>query len=393
MTILLNKMSRSSTKVVQNGTEHPDRFAGSVGSGTRRLLKTGILSLLFHLFLAVLLIFSLSQTGTKDRPSVYRVTVRPISLAEEPVLEAKASPDLNKNLPIPVRHEPKIQIPKKEKPISRESKREEPEKSADPATDLVLQTALTKVPLEERKQSVEREEEKEIIEPIPLPFASIPTSAEDPKLKNEDSLPILLSLLSPEEKNKNTIPTTGPGEGDGSGAGSGGSGRGPGDGRGELSGKAGNGSGSGPGQEGPGRGGSGNGQGIGHGGFGGKGSGDGSGQGGGGSGGSGSGSGLGQGGRGGGNGGASIPRSRFENPRPDYPKEAREKGYQGEVLLRVEVLPNGRVGELELKKSSGYKLLDQSALDTVKRWRFIPATKAGTPIPFWVNIPIKFQLL
>ncbi len=343
------------------------------------------------------MIFSLSQTDTKDEPSVYRVTVRPISLPKEPIREAKAPQDLNKNSPIPVRHEPKIQIPKKENPLSRESKREEPEKSVNHATDIVVQPAVTKVHLEEKKQSVEREEEKEIIEPIPLPFASTSSSAEDPKLKNEDSLPILLSLLSPEEKNKDTIPSTGPGEGGGSGAGSGGSGRGPGDGRGELSVKAGNGSGSGPGQGGPGRGesgrgGPGNGQGIGQGGFGGKGAGDGSGQGGG-PGGPGNESGPGQGGRGGGNGGASIPRSRFENPRPDYPKEAREKGYQGEVLLRVEVLPNGSVGELELKKSSGYKLLDQSALKTVKQWRFIPATKAGTPIPFWVNIPIKFQLL
>ncbi len=63
------------------------------------------------------------------------------------------------------------------------------------------------------------------------------------------------------------------------------------------------------------------------------------------------------------------------------------------MLLRVEVLPDGRVGQLELKKSSGYRVLDLSALNTVKRWRFIPATKAGTPIPFWINIPVKFQLL
>lgn len=81
-----------------------------------------------------------------------------------------------------------------------------------------------------------------------------------------------------------------------------------------------------------------------------------------------------------------------ENPKPLYPQEARKRGYQGEVVLRVEVLSNGRVGQVEVKKSSGYKLLDQSALTTVKQWRFIPAKKGDNTIPLWVNIPIKFQL-
>ena len=81
-----------------------------------------------------------------------------------------------------------------------------------------------------------------------------------------------------------------------------------------------------------------------------------------------------------------------ENPKPSYPREAREKGYQGEVLLRVEVLSNGRVGEIEVARSSGHEILDRSALSTVKQWKFIPARKGEEPIPLWVNIPIKFQL-
>ena len=72
--------------------------------------------------------------------------------------------------------------------------------------------------------------------------------------------------------------------------------------------------------------------------------------------------------------------------------EAREKGYEGEVVLKVEVLINGRVGQIEIKKSSGYELLDHSALTTVKQWRFIPAKKGDVTIPLWVNIPVKFQL-
>jgi TonB family protein len=81
-----------------------------------------------------------------------------------------------------------------------------------------------------------------------------------------------------------------------------------------------------------------------------------------------------------------------ENPKPLYPQEARKKGYEGEVVLRVEVLSNGRVGQVEVKKSSGHELLDRSALTTVKQWRFIPAKKRENAISLWVNIPIKFQL-
>ncbi len=91
--------------------------------------------------------------------------------------------------------------------------------------------------------------------------------------------------------------------------------------------------------------------------------------------------------------GSNGGRPRYiDNPKPVYPQEAREKGHQGEVVLRVEVLVNGRVGQIEIKRSSGYELLDHSALTTVRQWRFVPAKKGEVSIPLWVNIPIKFQL-
>jgi periplasmic protein TonB len=80
------------------------------------------------------------------------------------------------------------------------------------------------------------------------------------------------------------------------------------------------------------------------------------------------------------------------NPKPFYPREARKKGFQGEVVLRVEVLSNGLVGQVEVRKSSGHEILDRSALSAVKEWKFLPAKKGENTISFWVNIPIKFQL-
>jgi TonB family protein len=87
----------------------------------------------------------------------------------------------------------------------------------------------------------------------------------------------------------------------------------------------------------------------------------------------------------------SSPRY-IEDPEPEYPLEARQKGYEGKVLLKVEVLTNGRVGTVEVERSSGYKALDQSAFEAMKKWRFIPAKRGKVPIRSWVNILITFQL-
>jgi TonB family protein len=89
--------------------------------------------------------------------------------------------------------------------------------------------------------------------------------------------------------------------------------------------------------------------------------------------------------------GVSSPRY-VENPKPEYPLEARQQGCHGKVLLRVEVLTNGRVGKVEMEKSSGYEALDRSALEAMKTWRFIPAKRGKVPIRSWVNILITFQL-
>ena len=86
-----------------------------------------------------------------------------------------------------------------------------------------------------------------------------------------------------------------------------------------------------------------------------------------------------------------IPRYD-RNPKPPYPRIARRRGYEGVVVLKVEILPNGRVGELRVKSSSGHRILDRCALKTVKKWRFIPAKRGVDPIRDWGDIIIKFQL-
>ena len=55
-------------------------------------------------------------------------------------------------------------------------------------------------------------------------------------------------------------------------------------------------------------------------------------------------------------------------------------------------MPDGSSGEVMLHRSSEFEALDKAAIETVKKWRFKPATKNGEPIEQWVNIPITFSL-
>jgi protein TonB len=82
----------------------------------------------------------------------------------------------------------------------------------------------------------------------------------------------------------------------------------------------------------------------------------------------------------------------LRNPVPPYPVEARREGQEGLVLLVVAVDRAGRPEKISLGKSSGFPLLDDSALTAVRRWKFKPARMGGLPQASIVEIPIRFQL-
>jgi protein TonB len=86
-----------------------------------------------------------------------------------------------------------------------------------------------------------------------------------------------------------------------------------------------------------------------------------------------------------------MPRYR-ENRPPVYPGAARQRGYEGDVLIAAEVRADGRIGSVRIKRSSGYAALDNAALEAVKVWRFEPARRMGAALGAWVEIPIRFRL-
>lgn len=61
-------------------------------------------------------------------------------------------------------------------------------------------------------------------------------------------------------------------------------------------------------------------------------------------------------------------------------------------MLRVWVDANGLPDRIELEASSGYRRLDSAAIETVKRWKFVPARRGDQAIAAAVLVPIVFKL-
>ena len=82
----------------------------------------------------------------------------------------------------------------------------------------------------------------------------------------------------------------------------------------------------------------------------------------------------------------------LKNPRPAYPEIALRREWQGDVLLRVRVSPEGRAIEISVERSSGRDVLDQAAQEAVRGWSFVPSRQGGVAIAGWVTVPIVFRL-
>lgn len=82
----------------------------------------------------------------------------------------------------------------------------------------------------------------------------------------------------------------------------------------------------------------------------------------------------------------------LNNPRPAYPGLSKRLGEEGKVVLRVLIEADGSASKAEIRSSSGYDRLDQAALQTVLRWRYLPGKRGGVAEAMWFNVPINFVL-
>lgn len=74
-----------------------------------------------------------------------------------------------------------------------------------------------------------------------------------------------------------------------------------------------------------------------------------------------------------------------------YPKDLREKGVEGTVVLKANISTEGLVTEVRVIQKLDPEL-DKIAANAIQRTLFNPALKDGAPVAVWISIPIQFAL-
>lgn len=89
---------------------------------------------------------------------------------------------------------------------------------------------------------------------------------------------------------------------------------------------------------------------------------------------------------------ANFKANYLVNPKPEYPAIAKSRGWQGKVMLRVQVSAEGTALHVNVETSSGHEMLNESAVEAVTKWKFIPAKRGETAVISTVIVPIIFTL-
>jgi len=89
--------------------------------------------------------------------------------------------------------------------------------------------------------------------------------------------------------------------------------------------------------------------------------------------------------------GATPPVELPGNARPKYPQSALESELEGEVLVRVVIKADGKVGALQLLE--GDAVFAEPTLAAMKTWQWSPAMRDGVPITVYrvIRVPFKLQ--
>ena len=78
--------------------------------------------------------------------------------------------------------------------------------------------------------------------------------------------------------------------------------------------------------------------------------------------------------------------------RPEYPKGARQRGEQGNVVLEIEVGADGACTVATVVESSGFVELDEAALKAARAARFTPARAGDRPVDSTARLTLTFRL-
>jgi len=86
-----------------------------------------------------------------------------------------------------------------------------------------------------------------------------------------------------------------------------------------------------------------------------------------------------------------VPPSCSNAPKPPYTKEARDAKFEGDVIVEVIIMTDGRVTNIRIIKSPGLGL-DHSIVETLRTWKCTPGKHNGQIVPMQVPIEIHFRL-
>ena len=87
---------------------------------------------------------------------------------------------------------------------------------------------------------------------------------------------------------------------------------------------------------------------------------------------------------------AITPGKLIKRVAPKYPKQARKKHMEGQVILKGSITKTGDVVDLQI--ISGDPLLTQAAMDAVKKWKYRPYLKDGQAVDVDTQITVNFRL-
>jgi TonB family protein len=69
---------------------------------------------------------------------------------------------------------------------------------------------------------------------------------------------------------------------------------------------------------------------------------------------------------------------------PDYPDQAKSKGWEGAVAVHFTVLPNGTVKDnMYLEQAAAHHVLNEAAMAALKKWKFSPLEKGKAQVEQW----------
>ena len=87
-----------------------------------------------------------------------------------------------------------------------------------------------------------------------------------------------------------------------------------------------------------------------------------------------------------------APPKPKRNIKPDYPKGARQRGEQGDVVLEIRVNAEGTVDDVKVATSSGFAELDEAAVKAARSAKFSPARSGRESVASTARLKLQFKL-